>query len=301
MVRNASGTAGARSIAAFLLLAAALALGACGPSLEEIDARIAAAAPTPAATATPQPAPTPPPTATPQPTPSPAPAPTPQPTATPQPLPTPVLPANLQSLREFVVRVNQDESTGSGVVFQSGYSPDGRGHEAFVLTNAHVIDGDAPISVAVWDESDWGFFTVPGAVVGADADIDLAVVHVCCDARLSGREAKFGRDMDVYIGRHVSILGYPYGRNIYASATAGIISARAILSNPPVQIYLTDAPANPGNSGGPLLLSNGAVIGIVTAKTVGLEIEGQAQAISIATFGPKAAELCAGRCRIPEA
>ena len=194
-------------MAAFLLLATALGLSACGPSLEEIDARIAAAVPTPAFTATPQPAatpqptpspvpaPTPQPTATPQPTPTPQPRPTPQrrptpqPTATPQPIPTPILAANLQRLRESVVRVDQVTSTGSGVIFQVDSLTAGRGYEAFIVTNAHVVDRNSSVSIEVWDESDWEFFTLPGTVLGKDTDLDLAVVHICCDARLSGKAA----------------------------------------------------------------------------------------------------------------
>lgn len=176
----------------------------------------------------------------------------------------------------------------------------GRGYEAFIVTNAHVVDRNSSVSIEVWDESDWEFFTLPGTVLGKDTDLDLAVVHICCDARLSGKAAAFGRDSDVHIGQHVTTLGYPYGRNIYASATAGIVSARANFSNPTVEVYLTDAPVNPGNSGGPLLLPNGAVVGIVTLKYVAIEIEGQAVAISITTLKPRVAEMCAGRCQIPE-
>ena len=163
------------------------------------------------------------------------------------------------------------------------------------MTNAHVIDGLGSIEVDVWNTDEWDEFTLPGTVLGKDDAWDVAVLHVCCDSRLDGLEMSFG--MGGSMGDHVTILGHPYGRGIYATATAGIISANAVLGD--VRVYLTDAPANPGNSGGPLLNSGGEVIGIVTSKRVGLSIEGQAHAIQIRGIRDIVIELCNGRCEIP--
>ncbi len=253
--------------------------------------------PTPQPTTTPQPTATPQPGPTAQPTATPQPRPTRQPSATPQPTSTPVVPNPLSvyDLRESVPRVEQGLSHGSSVIFQT-HPSDGGELGAFLLTNAHVVEGSQAIKVYVWDNDEWDFFALDGSVQGKDDEIDVAVLWACCDARLRGREASFG---EAFIGEHVFILGYPYGRQLSPSITAGVISSRAVLSLTDTDIYLTDAPANAGNSGGPLMRPDGDVIGIITEKRVGIAIEGQATAIDVDGVRELVRELCDDICEIP--
>ena len=284
-----------------------LLLFACGPSDAEIDEKIASAianipTPTPQPTATPLPTPTPQPVPTPQPTATPVAIPTPLPTATPQSRPTPQPTATptlldryrLSSIRESVARLDQGSAHGTGFLFDTKPSPDNRGIEGFLLTNAHVVDGIGPVSVNVWSNTTWEFFTLTGTVLGMDSQLDIALVRICCDSRLLGKGLRFGQDPD--IGVPVTIVGYPYGRSLYASATAGIISAQAVDPASGTGILLTDTPVNPGNSGGPVLRADGIVLGVVTSKYVGLAIEGQSVGVAISAIETWVRQLCSGRC-----
>ena len=169
----------------------------------------------------------------------------------PTPIPTPTL--DFHELREKVPRIDQDDSNGSGIIFQVESGTSG-GLGAFILTNAHVVSGYGPVTVNVWNNVAWDFFTLNASVLDRDDELDVAVLWMCCDSRLLGSEMSFG---SADIGAESLILGYPYGRLLSPSVTAGVISAHAIYTHTEQQIYLTDAPANPGNSGGPLILANG--------------------------------------------
>jgi len=77
----------------------------------------------------------------------------------------------------------------------------------------------------------------------------------------------------------VVAIGYALGLEGQVSFSAGIISATRDLDG--YEYIQTDAAINPGNSGGPLVNLKGEVIGINSAKYVGLAIEGIGLAIPI--------------------
>lgn len=146
---------------------------------------------------------------------------------------------------------------GSGFVFDSS---------GLILTNDHVIDGATTITVAFQDGSQ-----LPGTVVAADSVHDLAVVRV--DA--TGLAAvPIGDLASLQVGQLVVAIGSPLG-TFTESVTSGILSAtgRSIevgssTSRRTVSmtgLLQTDAAINEGNSGGPLLDSDGAVIGVNVA------------------------------------
>ncbi len=142
------------------------------------------------------------------------------------------------------------EGQGSGVIIEeSGY----------ILTNHHVIQGSSSIQVALSDGR-----RVSAKVVGYDRPTDLAVLKIEADKLTA---AKFGDSEEVEPGALVWAVGSPFG--LERSITSGILSAkhRAGLSGSSYrQDFLqTDAAVNPGNSGGPLVDSQGLVIGINTA------------------------------------
>lgn len=140
-----------------------------------------------------------------------------------------------------------EQALGSGVIVRSD------GH---ILTNHHVIDGAQEIRVDLSNHR-----TYSATVVGSDPPSDLAVLKI--DA--SGLPTlTLGNSDNVRVGDIVLAVGNPLG--IGETVTAGIISAKGRqtgLSNGAFEDFLqTDAPINRGNSGGALVNTTGALIGI---------------------------------------
>jgi serine protease Do len=134
---------------------------------------------------------------------------------------------------------------GSGFILR----PDG-----LVITNAHVVDGAAEITVKLADKREFR-----ARLVGIDRISDLAVL------KIDGKDlpvVKVGDPNRAGVGDWVLAIGSPFG--FEHSVTAGIISAkgRSLPSDGYVPFIQTDVAVNPGNSGGPLFNLEGAVIGI---------------------------------------
>jgi len=140
-----------------------------------------------------------------------------------------------------------ERSLGSGVIVRSD------GH---ILTNNHVIDGAQDIKVDLNNRQ-----TYSAKVVGADPPSDLAVLKI--DAN-NLPQLQLGDSDQVRVGDICLAIGNPLG--IGETVTSGIISAkgrRTGLSNGSFEDFLqTDASINQGNSGGALINTNGALIGI---------------------------------------
>jgi serine protease Do len=164
------------------------------------------------------------------------------------------------SAREFVRRMlsgpdGGDSAPGkSAAVLGSGFIIDAAG---LIVTNRHVIVGARSVRVKLADGRE-----VPAQVVGADATTDIALLRVNA-GRLPALRLSSSDKLSV--GDPVIAIGNPFG--LGQSVTAGILSARArVLEQDPLIDFLqTDAAINMGNSGGPLLSADGAVVGVTTA------------------------------------
>ncbi len=134
---------------------------------------------------------------------------------------------------------------GSGFIV----SPDG-----VILTNAHVVDDAAKVTVKLTDHREFG-----AKVLGSDAKSDVAVLKI--DAS-NLPVVRLGDPAALEVGEWVVAIGSPFG--FENSVTAGIVSGKG--RNLPDDTYVpfiqTDVAVNPGNSGGPLFNLRGEVVGI---------------------------------------
>ena len=143
-------------------------------------------------------------------------------------------------------------ATGSGVVLSA---------DGYVITNYHVVEGAAAVSVLFTDGRE-----LPARMVGGDKLSDLAVLLV--DAQ-DLTPAEFGDSDSLRVGDTVVAIGDPLGVELRGTMTDGIVSAinrNLTTDGRTLTLIQTNAALNSGNSGGPLINCYGQVIGINTMK-----------------------------------
>nr|WP_239641888.1 trypsin-like peptidase domain-containing protein [Haloterrigena salina] len=151
-----------------------------------------------------------------------------------------------------VVSVQTSRGQGTGFLYGDGH----------VITNAHVV-GTAQNTQLRFDDGTW----VTGEVSGRDVHSDLAVVSADSTPD-SATSLSFAQDRPV-IGQEVVAIGNPY--DLDGTVTTGIVSGTDRLIPSPSGYRIpdaiqTDAAVNPGNSGGPLMSTDGTVVGVVNSK-----------------------------------
>jgi S1-C subfamily serine protease len=152
--------------------------------------------------------------------------------------------------------------SGSGFVFSS---------DGLIFTNAHVIAKAGTIRVTLLDGSE-----LEATITGTDPDSDIAILKIYGNGY---SVATLGDSQELRIGQFLIAIGNPLGyqHSVSTGVLSGVgrtirTSTGQIIDN----VLQTDAPLNPGNSGGPLINTNGEVVGINTA------IIGGAQGLSFA-------------------
>lgn len=151
--------------------------------------------------------------------------------------------------------IPEQRASGSGVIISN---------DGYIVTNNHVVENADELTVTMSNKK-----TYKAKVIGTDPAYDLAVI------KIDATDLPFllyGNSDDVKIGQWVLALGYPL--NLETTVTAGIVSAKArslglnkgSRNNSPVESFIqTDAAVNQGNSGGALINTSGALIGINSA------------------------------------
>jgi serine protease Do len=140
------------------------------------------------------------------------------------------------------------QSLGSGVIASA---------DGYIVTNNHVVADADEIVVRLADHSEH-----KAKLVGSDPRTDIALLKI----EAGGLAAlPFGDSDRLQVGEPVMAIGNPFG--LEQTVTSGIVSAkeRFIGSGPYDDFIQTDASVNPGNSGGPLVDTRGALVGINTA------------------------------------
>ncbi len=146
--------------------------------------------------------------------------------------------------RQRQVQTPKRVGAGSGVIISA---------DGYIVTNNHVVDGADELMVTLNDNKEYS-----ARIIGADATTDLALIKI--DAKNLPAIVIANSD-DVKVGEWVLAVGNPLGLN--NTVTAGIVSAKARSMGQGVSSMIqTDAAINQGNSGGALVNTNGALIGI---------------------------------------
>ena len=154
--------------------------------------------------------------------------------------------------------VERRRSSGSGVILDA---------TGYVMTNYHVVQGARRVQVVLAGRSEGQSIvrprgrTLEAAVAGVDEETDLALLKV----EATGLTALALGDSDTLRpGQLVFAFGSPLGLD--NTVTMGVVSAvgRQLEPDDPMVYLQTDAPINPGSSGGPLVNAAGQVVGINT-------------------------------------
>lgn len=154
-----------------------------------------------------------------------------------------------------VMRQDGRSGVGSGVLVDHA--------QGIVLTNYHVVSNAEQVLMSFSDGA-----RQVAKMIFSDASTDLAVMRV---PRLPDRiqEVPLGESDNLFVGQDILAIGNQFGQ-YNCSLTSGIISGlnrniRTASSGRLQKLIQVDAAVNQGNSGGPLLDTDGTVIGINTA------------------------------------
>lgn len=178
-----------------------------------------------------------------------------------------------------VVEITQYTTTQS--YFNSSYTSEGNGSgviiskDGYILTNNHVINGAEKISVRLRNDEEY-----EATLIGKDSKTDIAIIKIEAENLIPATIADSSKTL---VGDFVLAIGNPLGR-LGGTVTYGFISAleREInLDSSTKNLMQFDAAVNPGNSGGGLFNINGELIGVVSAKSTGYDVEGLGFAIPI--------------------
>ena len=161
-------------------------------------------------------------------------------------------------------------SAGTGIVLSS---------TGEVLTNNHVIEGATSIKVTDIGNGK----TYAATVVGYDASHDVAVIQLQGASGLT--TASLGDSSSVHTGDSVTALGNAQGKGGTPSVATGAVTALnqsitasdelSSVSEQLTGLIETNAPIQPGDSGGSLVNSYGQVIGMDTAGSSNYQFQGQ--------------------------
>lgn len=172
----------------------------------------------------------------------------------------------------YVYNSDKDAYASGVIISQDGY----------IVTSDHIFKGINSPKILVYDSAD-NYYNA--AFIGGDYVSDIAVIKI----EKTGLDyIDLNAEVTAKAGERVYSVGCPMDKSLSMSITSGIVSGtdRRIKTeegNKSLKMIQTDAPINPGCSGGGLFDSNGNLIGINTSKIVDEAYEGVGFAIDVRT------------------
>ena len=151
-----------------------------------------------------------------------------------------------------VVTIRTNVGQGAGFIITN---------EGYIVTNAHVLADEqgrltSDIKAVTHEQK-----IIDANFIGFDGELDIALLKISGDYN----ELILGDSEDIQIGEKVIAIGNPLG--LQFSVSQGIVSAVHRPGINKIEAYIqTDAALNPGNSRGPLINTQGKVIGINNFK-----------------------------------
>lgn len=187
--------------------------------------------------------------------------------------------SDVSSKKESSAKEKEENSgVGSGVVYKV------ENKKAYIVTNAHVVSTDKKPIITTANGKKYD-----GKVLGSDQWSDIAVLTIPIEKTEDFKPIKFEDSDNLILGETAIVIGSPLGSEFQNSISTGVVSG--LDRKVPVDFngddeydweikaIQTDAAVNPGNSGGPILDSQGNLIGIVSLKIDMPNVEGMAFAI----------------------
>jgi len=181
----------------------------------------------------------------------------------------------IQKAVKGVVGVVTDKGSGTGFIVSD---------EGYIVTNEHVISGASAANIISYDNTVYRV-----SLIGKDVDRDIVLLKIEAG---NYDELEIGNSDDLRVGNKVIAIGNPLGLSF--TVTEGIVSALNREGPSGEGDYIqTDVSLNPGNSGGPLINTNGDVVGINNfkigngAEGLGFALEGNIVKDTINTLANK--------------
>ena len=171
------------------------------------------------------------------------------------------LPAGAPEAIDATVMVDLGTGFGSGFFLNE---------EGLVLTAAHVLIGPTAV-LRLHDGRSY-----PGHVLRVNRDADVALLRA---DESSGTSCLPLAEHEPAVGSDTYAIGAPANRDLAFSITRGIVSS--VRTGDDYPWLQSDVPISPGNSGGPLLQSDGRVVAVVQRKQFGEGVEGISASITI--------------------
>ena len=154
------------------------------------------------------------------------------------------------------VTIKNENSHGSGFAVSS---------DGLIVTNHHVIANMEDPIVVLNDGTEH-----PATVLRSSKVYDLALVKIEKDDFVPFR---MNAERDIPVATDIYVIGTPRTAEFGQTISRGIISGLRVSPNEG-KLIQTDASINGGNSGGPMLLKNGTLIGVTSSKVRGIGLEG---------------------------